>query len=236
MNDLQHATFPASEGRSEVSGLLLRPAEAHSLLVLGHGAGAGMNHPFLVALARRLADFGMATFRYQFPYMEEGRRRPDHGSILQATVRSAVATAYDLAGGLPLLAGGKSMGGRMASLAAARESLPGVRGLVFLGFPLHPAGNPGTERAEHLKDVGCPMLFLQGTRDRLAGLDLVQPVIRELGPSAHLHVVEGGDHSFSMLVSSGRSQDDVLDELAKAVTLWATKVVEERTVDEEIKR
>jgi len=228
--------FHVAEADGDVSAILSMPDHAKWVYVFGHGAGAGMKHPFLVALAQRLADFGMATFRYQFPYMEEGRRRPDHGSILQATVRSAVATAYDLAGDLPLLAGGKSMGGRMASLAAARESLPGVRGLVFVGFPLHPAGSPGTERAEHLKDVGCPMLFLQGTRDRLAGLDLLQPVIRELGPSAHLHVVDGGDHSFSMLVSSGRSQDDVLDELAKAVTIWATKVVEERTVDEEIGR
>ena len=227
MIDPQQVTFPASENRSEVSGLLLRPANAHSLLVLGHGAGGGMNHPFLVALARRLADGGMATFRYQFPYMEEGKRRPDYGPILQATVRSAVATAYDLAGGLPLLAGGKSMGGRMASLAAARESLPGVCGLVFVGFPLHPAGKPGTERAEHLKDVGRPMLFLQGTRDRLAGLDLLRPVIRELGASAHLHVVEGGDHSFNMLERSGRSQDDALDELTAATTSWAAKVVEE---------
>jgi len=227
MIDPQHVTFPVSESRREVSGLLLRPADANSLLVLGHGAGAGMNHPFLVALARRLADFGMATLRYQFPYMEEGKRRPDYGAILQATVRSAVAVAYDLAGGLPLLAGGKSMGGRMTSLAAARESLPEVRGLVFVGFPLHPAGRPGTERAEHLKDVGRPMLFLQGTRDRLAGLDLLKPVIRELGRNAHLHPVEGGDHSFNMLESSGRSRDDALDELATATTSWAAKVVEE---------
>ncbi|MCH7665710.1 MAG: alpha/beta hydrolase [Acidobacteria bacterium] len=227
MIDPQHVTFPVSESRSEVSGLLLRPADANSLLVLGHGAGAGMNHPFLVALARRLADFGMATLRYQFPYMEEGKRRPDYGAILQATVRSAVAVAYDLAGGLPLLAGGKSMGGRMTSLAAARESLSEVLGLVFVGFPLHPAGRPGTERAEHLKDVGRPMLFLQGTRDRLAGLDLLKPVIRELGRNAHLHPVEGGDHSFNMLESSGRSRDDALDELATATTSWAAKVVEE---------
>ncbi len=226
MIDPQHVTFLAVESRSEVSGLLLRPADANSLLVLGHGAGAGMNHPFLVTLARRLADFGMATFRYQFPYMEEGKRRPDYGAILQATVRSAVATAYDLARGLPLLAGGKSMGGRMASLAAARQSLPGVCGLVFVGFPLHPSGSPGTERAEHLKDVGRPMLFLQGTRDRLASLDLLKPVIRELGSSAHLHLVEGGDHSFNMLESSGRSQDDALDELTTATTSWAAEVVE----------
>ena len=224
MIDPKHVTFLASESGGRVSALLLRPAHAHSLLVLGHGAGAGMNHPFLVSLAQRLADSGMATLRYQFPYMEAGKRRPDYGAILQATVRSAVATAHDLAEGLPLLAGGKSMGGRMSSLAAARKPLPGVRGLVFVGFPLHPAGKPGTERAEHLKNVDRPMLFLQGTRDRLADLHLLKPVIRELGSSAHLHLVESADHSFNMLARSGRSQDDALDELATVTTNWAAAV------------
>lgn len=229
MTDPQSITFLATENHSEVSGLLLRPDDATSLLVLGHGAGAGMSHPFLEALAQRLADLRMATLRYQFPYMEAGKRRPDYGPILQATVRSAVATARELAGDLPLLAGGKSMGGRMTSLAAARESLAGVRGLVFVGFPLHPAGKPGTERTEHLKRVGCPMLFLQGTRDSLAGLSLLEPVIDELGSSAHLHVVDGGDHSFKMLKRSSRSQDGALDELAATTTNWAAQVLSEET-------
>jgi hypothetical protein len=193
-------------------------------VVLGHGAGAGMRHPFMDRAADALAARGLATLRYQFPYMEAGRRRPDPHPILVATVRAAVARAAGE--GLPLLAGGKSMGGRMTSRAAAEEALPGVRGLVFLGFPLHPAGRPGTERAEHLSGVDVPMLFLQGTRDRLADLDLLQPVCRELGSRATLHVVEGADHSFGVLVRSGRSADEVMAELADAVAAWAREHLE----------
>lgn len=185
-----------------------------------------MEHPFLEALARKLADLQMATFRYQFPYMEAGKRRPDFGAILQATVRSAAAHAVRLAEGLPVFAGGKSMGGRMTSLAAAREALPGVRGLAFFGFPLHPAGRPGTQRSEHLADVSVPMLFLQGTRDRLAGLDLLEPIVRRLGARAEMHVVDGADHSFAMLKRSGRSQDQALDELAAVTTRWAARVLQ----------
>jgi predicted alpha/beta-hydrolase family hydrolase len=225
--DPENITFVATESRGEVSGLFLRPDNSTSLLVLSHGAGAGMSHPFLDMLAQRLASSRIATLRYQFPYMEAGKRLPDYGPILQATVRSAVAIARDLAGDLPLLAGGKSMGGRMTSLAAVCESLPGVRGLVFFGFPLHPAGKPGTERAEHLRDVGLPMLFLQGTRDGLAGLDLLKPVVDELGSRAHLHIVEGGDHSFKMLKRSGRSAADAIDELAATVAAWATAILQE---------
>lgn len=226
MSDSQQLTFPVADGPVEVSGLLRRPAGAKSLLVLGHGAGAGMSHPFLEALTDKLADLGMATLRYQFPYMEQNRRRPDFGPILQATVRSAVDEANRAAGDLPLFAGGKSMGGRMTSLAAARRPLPRVRGLVFFGFPLHPAGKPGTARAEHLEDVGMPMLFLQGTRDRLAGLDLLRPIVRQLGSRARLHVVEGGDHSFGMLKKSGRTPEEALDELAATTTRWATSSIE----------
>lgn len=226
MIEPKNITFRASENRGNVSGLLLRPSDANCLLVLGHGAGAGMNHPFLEILAQKLGDLRMATFRYQFPYMEQGKRRPDFGPILQATVRAAVDQASQLSGGLPLFAGGKSMGGRMTSLAAARATLPGVRGLVFFGFPLHPAGKPAVERAEHLKEVGAPMLFLQGTRDRLADLELLEPIVRALGPSARLHIVEGGDHSFDMLKKSGRSRDQALDELATTTTQWTARMLE----------
>jgi len=202
----------------------LRPVSARWLYVLGHGAGAGMRHPFMERLATELARCDIATFRYQFPYMEAGRRQPDHGSILLATVRSAVAEAEHLAGGLPLVAGGKSMGGRMTSTAASKEALPGVLGLVFLGFPLHPAGKPGTERGDHLFEVDLPMLFLQGDRDRLADLELLRPIHRRLGAGASLRVIEGADHSFQVLKRSGRTEDEVLAELATNVRHWCEKI------------
>lgn len=209
----------------EVSALLLRPEDARCLLVFGHGAGAGMRHAFMEQMSQRLAERRIATFRYQFPYMEQGRRRPDHRNVLLKTVRSAVAAAAETAPDLPLLAGGKSMGGRMTSGAAAVEPLEGVRGLVFFGFPLHPAGKPGTERGEHLEQVSLPMLFLQGTRDKLADLELLRPICAELGQRATLHVVEGGDHSFHVLKRSGRTVSEVLDEIADVVGEWAQKVV-----------
>lgn len=218
--------FPAHPNRGDVSALLLRPADSKALLVLGHGAGAGMRHPFMEALAKRLAGLQIATFRYQFPYMEAGKRRPDHGSVLQATVGAAVSTARRLAEDLPLFAGGKSMGGRMTSLAAARDGLDAVRGLVFFGFPLHPASNPGTERSEHLRKIELPLLFLQGTRDALADLELLEPVIGRLGARARLHVVEGGDHSFKLLKRSGRTQEDALDELAAITSRWVLDSLE----------
>lgn len=212
--------FEATRSSGEVSALLLRPADARCLLIFGHGAGAGMRHTFMETMSERLAARRIATFRYQFPYMEQGRRRPDHRNILLKTVRSAVGAAAEAAPDLPLLAGGKSMGGRITSGAAAVEALSGVAGLVFFGFPLHPAGKPGTERGEHLAQVKVPMLFLQGTRDKLADLELLRPICSALGDRVTLHVVEGGDHSFHVLKRSGRTFSEVLDEIADAVADW----------------
>lgn len=213
--------FAASRSTGEVAALLVRPEGARWLLVLGHGAGAGMRHRFMEAAAAALAAHAVATFRYQFPYAEKGAARPDPQPVLLATVRSAVAAARNAAGDLPLLAGGKSMGGRMTSLAAVDGGLPGVRGLVFFGFPLHPAGSPGIARAEHLVRVALPLLLLQGTRDRLADLDLLRRVMVGLGGRARLHAVEGADHSFEVPRRSGRSFADVLAELAQVVATWA---------------
>jgi predicted alpha/beta-hydrolase family hydrolase len=190
-------------------------------MVLGHGAGAGMRHPFMEHVASVLGSHGVATFRYQFPYMEKKAGRPDPQPVLLSTVRSAVSAANTIAGDLPMFAGGKSMGGRMTSLAAAEERLPHVRGLVFFGFPLHPAGAPGTKRAEHLESVAIPMLFLQGTRDKLAELDLLRPILERLGGSTLLHVVEGADHSFAVPKRSGRNLEGVLEELAQVIVSWA---------------
>ncbi|MHC4959389.1 MAG: alpha/beta hydrolase family protein [Planctomycetota bacterium] len=195
--------------------LLERPDGAHALLVLGHGAGAGMRHAFMEALARRLAARGVATLRYEFPYMSRGRRMPDRRPVLLATVREAAARGR--AEGLPLFLGGKSMGGRMSSIAMAEDRIDDVEGLVFAGFPLHPAGKPGTERAGHLDVVGVNMLFVQGTRDKLADLELLRPV---LPPAATLHVVEGADHSFHVLKRSGRTDDEALDEVAEAIAVF----------------
>lgn len=208
-------------GSGRVSGLFRRPASSEALLVLAHGAGAGMRHPFMEAVAELLADRGVATLRYQFPYMEAGGKRPDRPPRAHATVRAAVGHARELADGAPILAGGKSFGGRMTSGAAAESPLEGVRGLVFLGFPLHPAGRPGTDRAAHLADVTVPMLFLQGTRDALAHLDLLRPVITRLGDLATLHVVDGADHSFHVLKRSGRTNAQALEELATVIQQFA---------------
>ena len=208
-----------SEG-VEVSALLLTPARPRALYVLAHGAGAGMRHSFMESIAQRLAVQGIGTLRYQFPYMEQRSRRPDSEPVALATVRAAVAAGGEVAAGLPLLAGGKSFGGRMTSRAAAAAPLAGVAGLVFLGFPLHPTGRPGVPRAEHLGRVNLPMLFLQGTRDTLADLTLLQPVVEQLGKRARLHVVEHADHSFHVLKRSGRTDEQVLDELAAAVAGW----------------
>jgi len=216
--------FLASRSAGEVSALLDRPDTARRLLVLGHGAGAGMRHRFMNDVASALGSRGIATFRYQFPYVENKLYRPDPQPILLSTVRSAVETARAAAGDLPLLAGGKSMGGRMTSLAASKEALEGVKGIAFFGFPLHPAGAPATERGEHLDRVQVPMLFLQGTRDKLAELSLLRPVIERLGPRATLHVVEGADHGFDMLKRSGRTSAEVLEELADTVAKWAERL------------
>lgn len=207
-----------------VSALLLRPPEPWAGYVLAHGAGAGMTHPFMESVARALMARGMATVRYQFPYTEAGGRRPDPPGVLLATVRAAVARARELLPSLKLFAGGKSLGGRMTSHAAAERQLDEVAGLIFLGFPLHPPKRPAIERAEHLARVGQPMLFLQGTRDDLADLTLVREVCGGLGDRVTLHVVEGADHSFGVLKRSGRTGSEVLDELADTIAGWCRTI------------
>jgi len=214
------------DGGARVSGLLMRPPDARWLYVLAHGAGAGMRHPFLETIARALAERDVATLRYQFPYMERRASRPDSPAVAAATVRAAAAEAARLAPGLPLVAGGKSFGGRMTSTAQAEEPLPGVRGLVFLGFPLHPPGRPADARAEHLAQVQIPMLFLQGTRDDFADLKLLQPVVKRLGDRATLHLVDGGDHSFHVLKRSGRTDAAVMDEITDAIAEWSAQAVQ----------
>ena len=213
------------EHAGEVSALLHRPVDACWLLLLAHGAGAGMRHPFMEKLANELASVKIASFRYQFPYMENRRGRPDSPAILTATVAAALHTALRVAPGLPLFAGGKSMGGRMTSQAAAQSLLPGVRGLVFFGFPLHPPNAPATKRADHLAKVPVPMLFLQGTRDTLADLELLRPIIKKLGALATLHVIDSADHGFHVLKSSGKTDAAVLAELASTAASWASSLL-----------
>ncbi|WP_076864096.1 alpha/beta hydrolase family protein [Bradyrhizobium mercantei] len=208
---------------STVSALLLRPAQARSAYVFAHGAGAGMTHPSMAEIAEGLAERGIATLRYQFPYMEKGSKRPDPPAVAQATVRAAVAETSRHCGDLPLFAGGKSFGGRMTSQAQAKTPLAGVRGLAFLGFPLHPAGTPASERAKHLAEVEIPMLFLQGTRDALAELDLLEPVVKGLGARATLHLVREADHSFHVLKRSGRNDREVMAEVLDAFAAWVAK-------------
>lgn len=208
-----------------VSGILTLPPDADALLVFAHGAGAGMRHSFMTAMSDLLAERRIGTLRYQFPYMEAGRGSPDRPATLEATVMAAVSEAARRAPHLPLFAGGKSMGGRMTSGAQARAPLPGVRGLVFFGFPLHPPKNPGTTRAEHLSQVSVPMLFIQGTRDSLADLSLIQQVTGGLGRRATVHVVEGGDHSFHVPKRSGKTDPQVLAEVAQVVRNWASPIL-----------
>jgi hypothetical protein len=215
----QPLTISVSDS-SAVSALLLRPAHARAVYVFAHGAGAGMTHPSMETIAVGLAERGIATLRYQFPYMEKGSKRPDPPAIAQATVRSAVAEAARLCGDLPLFAGGKSFGGRMTSQAQAKAPLAGVRGLVFLGFPLHPAGKPSRERAKHLAEVKIPMLLLQGTRDALAEFDLLDPEVKALGTRATLHLVDEADHSFHVLKRSGRNDREVMAEVLDAFAAW----------------
>jgi uncharacterized protein len=218
---IRDLTFRATASSGDVSAILMRPASATCLYVFGHGAGAGMTHAFMSDAAQRLAERGVATFRYNFPYMEAGKGGPNPQPVLVKTVRSAVTKAASLAPDLPLFAGGKSMGGRMTSTAAATEALPGVRGLAFFGFPLHAPGRDSAERGAHLKDVSLPMLFLQGTRDKLANLDLLVPLLETVEPSPTLHVVDGADHGFHVLKRSGRTDAEVLDELCGAFAEWA---------------
>lgn len=203
-----------------VSALLLRPAKSHCLLVLAHGAGAGMHHSFLESLAAALADAGVSTLRYQFPYTEQGRKSPDRPDKLAATVQSAVSAAAKAAPDLALFAGGKSMGGRMTSQAASQGLLPEIKGIVFFGFPLHPPKQPSIKRADHLAKVGVPMLFLQGTRDTLADLSLIRSVCTKLGSRATLHIFETADHSFHVLKTSGKSDEAVLKDLAQITAAW----------------
>jgi hypothetical protein len=209
----------------EISALLDRPARPSGLLVLAHGAGAGMTHPFLEALSGELNSAGIATLRYQFPYMEKRRKIPDKPVVLTATVRAAVDKAKEMAPTLPLFAGGKSMGGRMTSTAASEHPLEGVSGLVFFGFPLHPPNRPGTKRADHLSRVTVPMLFLQGTRDAFADLQLLRPICTQLGSRATLEVVDGADHSFHVLKASGKNDAEVLRGLAGCVASWTSEVL-----------
>jgi uncharacterized protein len=204
-----------------VSALLTRPEVARACFVFAHGAGAGMTHAFMEAFAAGLYERGIASLRYQFPYMEKGSKRPDPPALAQATVRAAVAEAHRRCAGLTLIAGGKSFGGRMTSQAQASAALEGVRGLAFVGFPLHPAGKPSSDRAEHLADIHIPMLFLQGSRDALAEVALIEPVVKRLGPLATLCLVDGADHSFHVLARSGRNDREVLHEILGAFAGWA---------------
>ncbi len=210
-------------GGGTVSGLWLRPATAKACLLLAHGAGAGMMHRAMTALADGLAERAIATLRFQFPYMERGSRRPDPPAVAHAAVRAACAKATRLAGRLPLFAGGKSYGGRMTSQAQALAPLPGVRGLVFFAFPLHPAGKPSAARADHLGKVDIPMLFLQGTRDELAELDLLKPVVAKLGSRARLVLVPDANHAFHVPAKTGRKDADVLADLLDAAAAWMTR-------------
>jgi len=211
------------DGGGTVSGLWLRPATAKACLLLAHGAGAGMTHRAMTALADGLAERAIATLRFQFPYMERGSRRPDPPAVAHAAVRAACAKATRLAGRLPLFAGGKSYGGRMTSQAQALAPLPGVRGLVFFAFPLHPAGKPSVARADHLGKVDIPMLFLQGTRDELAELDLLKPVVAKLGSRARLVLVPDANHAFHVPAKTGRKDADVLADLLDAAAAWMTR-------------
>ena len=209
-----------------VSALLMVPRDARACYVLAHGAGAGMHHPFMAAVASGLADRGVATLRYQFPYMQRGSKRPDLPPLAHATVRAAIGEAVRQLPNLALIAGGKSFGGRMTSQTQASAALPNVRGLAFLGFPLHPPKRPSIERAGHLSKIEVPMLFLQGTRDELADLSLLGAMIDQLGARAKLHAFDGADHSFHVLARSGRNDADVLTQILDALAAWTQGVVD----------
>lgn len=219
--ETQELKFTATPEKGEVSALLLKPVGASHLLVLGHGAGSNMRSPMLATMAENLAESGIATFRYNFPYSEHGRGR-DPNPVCVATVRSAVAAAQEAALDLPLLAGGHSFGGRMTSTAASESPLDGLRGLVFFSFPLHPPGRPGTERADHLFKVTIPMLFLTGTRDEFATGGLLETVVDKLGERATLHLLDTADHGFRVLKRSRQSQEDVFVETARVVQEWTS--------------
>ena len=225
--DLAKPITFAVDGDTRLSGLLQAPPGARACFVMAHGAGAGMNHPFMTAVAAELARRGIATLRYQFPYMERGSKRPDTPQVAHAAVRAAVAATALHLPKLPLIAGGKSFGGRMTSQAQAKAPLPGVRGLAFLGFPLHPAGRPSADRGKHLFDVQIPMLFLQGTRDTLAALDQLEPLCRVLGARATLKLFADADHSFHVPARSGRTDAEVRSEMADALVGWIDGVIKD---------
>jgi predicted alpha/beta-hydrolase family hydrolase len=222
-HSIKELKFLATHDKGEVSALLLRPDGATHLLVLGHGASSNMRTPMLQKIADALADSGIATFRYNFPYSENGRGR-DANPICIATIRSAVAAARSAAPDLPILAGGHSFSGRMTSTGASEAPLVGVTGLVFFAFPLHPPGKPGIERAEHLNKVTVPMLFLSGTRDELGNLDLLEPVVGKLGPTATLHLIDTADHSFKVLKRARQTDEDVFVEIARTARDWVTNL------------
>jgi uncharacterized protein len=226
MNDVnpQKLKFTVDSANA-VSALLLRPSVARACFVFAHGAGAGMTHQFMELVATGLCDRGIATLRYQFPYMEKASKRPDVPAIAHAAVRAAVAEAARCCPGLALIAGGKSFGGRMTSQAQAMTPLAAVHGLAFLGFPLHPAGKPSDARAKHLSDVHLPMLFVQGTRDKLAELPLLEPVVKRLGSSASLHLVQEADHSFHVPARSGRNDREAMSEVLDTLSAWIGKTV-----------
>ncbi len=214
-------SVPSVQSMQSVSALLRLPADAWAGYVFAHGAGAGMDHAFMAAVANGLASRGVATLRFQFPFMEQGSRRPDAPALAHAAVRAAVAeAARRLPSGLPLFAGGKSFGGRMTSQAQAMAPLPGVRGLIFVGFPLHPAGKPSDERARHLFDIACPLLFVQGTRDELAVLDRLYPVLQQLGHRASLVLLDDADHAFHVRARSGTTDAQTLTRLLDAMAGW----------------
>jgi predicted alpha/beta-hydrolase family hydrolase len=207
----------------QVSALWLSPDQPQATFVFGHGAGAGMQHSFMEELSQALSERHIATLRYQFPYMERGSKRPDAPALCHATVRAAVSEAARLEPSLPLFAGGKSFGGRMTSQAQALSPLPNVRGLIFVGFPLHPAGAPADTRGKHLRDISIPMLFLQGDRDKLAMLELLQPLIEQLGAHATLQIFDHADHSFAVPARIVRSGVDMRQALADAIARWIAK-------------
>ncbi len=223
--NIYNIKFTASKSSGEVSGIVVIPEIPELFLVLAHGAGADMNHSFMKTVSDYLANEGIGVLRYNFPYTENKKKRPDFAPVLIETVRSAIKVAKKYSKDIPLLAGGKSMGGRMTSMAASKEPLEDVKGIVFFGFPLHPAGQASTERSEHLFNVGVPMLFLQGTRDKLGEPELLEPIIKKLGSRAAIKIIDQADHSFKVLKSSAITNDEVLRKLATLVKDWGVHII-----------